>query len=76
MVPPVVVTPVFVYPDGAVMVKPTPELRVMLVALDAEIAELLPRNVNCGVLIVSEVPLVIVSVFPEAIVIDPPVACE
>ena len=61
------------------MVSPTlppPELRVILVAADAETFEVVPRNVNCGVLIVTEVPLVIVSVFPEAIVIDPPVACE
>ena len=79
MLPPVVVIPAFVMPDGVVMVSPTlppPELRVMLVAADAEIAELEPRNCNCGVLIVSELPLEMVSVVEAAIVIDPLVFCE
>ena len=80
MLPPVVVMPVFVAQVSVVIVNPLlppPELTVILVAAaDAEIAEPEPRNVSAGVLTVSEVPLVMVSVFPEPIEIDPPVACE
>ena len=79
MAPPVVVMPVLVMPDGDVMVSPMlppPELRVMLVAAEAETVEAVPRNVNCGVLIVSVLPFVMVSVVDAAIVIDPLVFCE
>ena len=55
---------------------PPPELRVIFVAADAEMVEFVPRNVSAGVLIVSEVPFVIVSVVEAAIVIDPLAFCE
>ena len=55
---------------------PPPELMVMLVAADAETFEAVPRNVNCGVLMVSVLPLEMVSVVDAAIVIDPLVFCE